>query len=70
MVIEGKLLYLKMIKGADSPIYLKLKERFDSLARNEVNITPHKKKSLSQNLKVLSTLFEGGYENALKKFIK
>ena len=70
MVIEGKLLYLKMIKGADSPIYLKLKERFDSLVRNEVNITPHKKKSLSQNLKVLSTLFEGGYENALKKFIK
>jgi hypothetical protein len=32
MVLEGKLLYLKMVKGESDSTYLKLKERFDKLA--------------------------------------
>lgn len=31
MVLEGKLLYLKMVKGGNDSTYLKLKERFDKL---------------------------------------
>lgn len=31
MVLDGKLLYLKMVKGENDPTYLKLKNRFDNL---------------------------------------
>ncbi|MEO9893098.1 reverse transcriptase domain-containing protein [Aurantibacter sp.] len=34
LVIEGKLLYLKMIKGDTNSTYIKLKARFDKLAKN------------------------------------
>jgi hypothetical protein len=30
-VISGKLEYLKMVKGVENEMYLKLKERFDNL---------------------------------------
>ena len=38
-VISGKLDYLKMVKGGENELYLKLKERFDKLARitNPIN---------------------------------
>ncbi|MBL0065534.1 MAG: RNA-directed DNA polymerase [Bacteroidetes bacterium] len=42
-VISGKLDYLKMVKGADNELYLKLKSRFDALIvtnKNEVIKTP------------------------------
>ena len=34
MVIEGKLLYLKMVKGEKNSTYSKLKKRFDNLTIN------------------------------------
>jgi len=42
-VISGKLDYLKMVKGADNDLYLKLKSRFDAIAvinKDEVFKTP------------------------------
>lgn len=36
LVIDGKLLYLKMVKGEESSVYLKLKERFDELVEKQV----------------------------------
>ena len=36
LVIEGKLLYLKMVKGETNSTYLKLKARFDKLAENNI----------------------------------
>jgi len=35
LVIDGKLLYLRMVKGEDSSVYLKLKERFDELVKKQ-----------------------------------
>jgi hypothetical protein len=44
MVLEGKLLYLKMVKGESDSTYLKLKERFDKLIiKSQTN---QKKKSI------------------------
>ena len=33
-VLEGKLNFLKMVKGENDPTYLKLKERYDRLVAN------------------------------------
>jgi hypothetical protein len=49
MVLEGKLLYLKMVKGESDSTYLKLKKRFDKLSINSQN---NKKKN---SLKKLSS---------------
>lgn len=38
MVLDGKLLYLKMVKGETDPTYLKLRERFDKLIGSKSNI--------------------------------
>ena len=42
LVLEGKLLYLKMVKGESDTTYLKLKERFDKL-QNTSKVTETKK---------------------------
>lgn len=47
MVLEGKLLYLKMVKGEKDSTYLKLKERFDKLSINSQN---NKKKNSLKKL--------------------
>lgn len=39
MVLDGKLLYLKMVKGENDGTYLKLKERFDDLVESNLDIT-------------------------------
>lgn len=36
-VIDGKLNYLKMVKGAENGMYLKLRERFDRLTTKKIN---------------------------------
>lgn len=46
MVIEGKLLFLKMVKGEKDSTYSKLKERFDTLTTNN----KYKQTSTSGNL--------------------
>lgn len=45
MVLEGKLLYLKMVKGESDSTYLKLKERFDRLT-----ITPQPIEKIKKRL--------------------
>jgi RNA-directed DNA polymerase len=39
MVLDGKLLYLKMVKGENDGTYLKLRERFDKLCNQNVDIS-------------------------------
>ncbi|NRS87785.1 retron-type reverse transcriptase [Flavobacterium sp. 7E] len=39
MVLDGKLLYLKMVKGETDPAYLKLRERFEKLIGSKSNIS-------------------------------
>ena len=62
MVLEGKLLYLKMVKGENDGTYLKLKERLDrligiptvSVERNNTNI--------------LDLIFDVGLNDAMKNY--
>lgn len=63
MVIEGKLLYLKMVKGDDDSTYLKLKERFDML----LGTTP---KSNSEAVNILDLIFDVGLDKAMKYYKK
>ena len=60
MVVEGKLLYLKMVKGPHDSTYLKLKSRFDNLIS---------RRHLSELIREVGEIFDNGYENALKKYI-
>ena len=60
MVVEGKLLYLKMVKGPHDSTYLKLKSRFDNLIS---------RRPLSELIREVVEIFDNGYENALKKYI-
>ncbi|WP_299060120.1 reverse transcriptase domain-containing protein [uncultured Polaribacter sp.] len=54
MVLEGKLLYLKMVKGESDSTYLKLKERFDKLTlkagQNEIKTSLDNKLGSSYDL--------------------
>jgi RNA-directed DNA polymerase len=61
MVVEGKLLYLKMVKGENDGTYLKLKDRFDLLIGNNP-----KSKKLSDN--ILELILEIGLNNAMKNY--
>ncbi len=71
MVIEGKLLYLKMVKGEEDSTYLKLRERFDALNLAEpkkvVNVKSLKKLRVSQ---ILDTIFEKGLDTAMENYKK
>ena len=73
MVIEGKLLYLKMVKCEKDSTYLKLNERFDNLIKKSLTTNPSQnlddQKSHLTDLFHLNELFKNGYENALKGFI-
>lgn len=55
-VLDGKLLYLKMVKGENDSTYIKLRKRFDKLASNETS----EKKELQRisNIKVNTKLEE------------
>ena len=59
-VIGGKLDYLKMVKGIDNPMYLKLKDRFETL----VNYS-RKKEDISHLDLVLSRLLSNGLDDAM-----
>tara|TARA_B100001175_G_scaffold93942_1_gene79422 strand:- start:3875 stop:5257 length:1383 start_codon:yes stop_codon:yes gene_type:complete len=69
MVIEGKLLYLKMVKGPYDSTYLKLKSRFDNLLSRYQNNNKIKTRPLSELEREVDKIFDYGYENALKKYI-
>lgn len=47
-VVEGKLLYLKMVKGAASPIYVKLQGQYDRLVKQEDSKKQESKSSIDQ----------------------
>lgn len=63
MVIEGKLLYLKMVKGADDGTYLKLKKRFDLLLGTT-------SKNNSEAVNILDLIFDVGLDKAMKHYKK
>jgi hypothetical protein len=60
-VILGKLYYLKMVKGADNDLYLKLKSRFDALT-NSNSIKDMRKEHLEV---VINLLFNKGIDEAM-----
>jgi len=65
-VISGKLDYLKMVKGADNELYLKLNGRFAKLIKPE-----HSKLSRKNYLeKILNQLIENNLENAMSNYKK
>ena len=64
MVLGGKLLYLKMVKGENDGTYLKLKERFDALTLTKNPISFDKK----ENNNILDLIFEVGLNDAMKNF--
>jgi hypothetical protein len=61
MVLDGKLLYLKMVKGENDPTYLKLKNRFDNLVGTE-------KKDQKQNKNIVDLILHIGLEEAMKNY--
>jgi RNA-directed DNA polymerase len=62
MVLDGKLLYLKMVKGENDGTYLKLKKRFNDLIDNSsLNI-----ESNSKN--IVDKILEIGLEEAMKNY--
>ncbi|WP_299385807.1 reverse transcriptase domain-containing protein [uncultured Lacinutrix sp.] len=84
MVIEGKLLYLKMVKGETNTTYLKLKSRFDKLVNNKNNVpkpnyiieenkiinnVAEKKQSYNKNMNVIiQTILKDGLEKAMSLY--
>jgi RNA-directed DNA polymerase len=62
-VIDGKLLYLKMVKGYNDTTYLKLKERFDMLLG-----TIPKNNSIKVN--IVDLIFDVGLDVAMKHYKK
>ena len=62
MVLDGKLLYLKMVKGENDGTYLKLKERLDIL----IGIPVVSEKN--NNTNILDLIFEVGLDNAMKNY--
>lgn len=67
MVLEGKLLYLKMVKGDADSTYLKLKNRLDNLTSNQKHML-EKIVKINQNSNVLDMIFELGLEQAMKNY--
>ena len=61
MVIDGKLLYLKMVKGENDSTYSKLKKRFDLLIG-------HKSNSNKNPDNILDLIFEIGLDQAMTKY--
>lgn len=64
MVLEGKLLYLKMIKGNNDQTYIKLKERFDELVNSNKTIKSENKQSKN----IVDLILEIGLDEAMKKY--
>jgi hypothetical protein len=63
MVIDGKLLYLKMVKGENDTTYLKLKERFDVLLGEQPN-------NNSEEVNIVDLIFDVGLDKAMKQYKK
>ena len=66
MVLEGKLLYLKMVKGENDGTYLKLKERLELLTK-DIKIESILRVDYLDS--ILKTLIENGIDAAMKNYI-
>jgi len=64
LVIDGKLLYLKMIKGESSTIYIKLKSRFDALLKQPKDQTSIIKKKTD----IVDLVLEMGLDAAMEYY--
>lgn len=66
-VVEGKLLYLKMVKGEDDSVYVRLNEKFCYLVNKARNITQtnHNNITYVETLNVLD--FEKKYNTVIKE---
>ena len=67
MVLDGKLLYLKMVKGENDSTYLKLKERFDKLIGIE-KLTATKNIESLQDNNIVDLILDIGLEEAMKNY--
>ena len=65
LVIEGKLLYLKMVKGAKDATYLKLRERFDRV----VELFKTENSNFKKEDNFIDLIFEVGLDEAMNKYI-
>ncbi len=76
MVLDGKLLYIKMVKGEKDDTYLKMKKRFDalivnsspvkSLSTNELFEDKETKNNLDRN--IVDLILDIGLEEAMKNY--
>lgn len=64
LVLDGKLLYLKMVKGNSDSTYIKLKNRFDTLILRNKTIEFDNKKDKN----IVDLILEIGLEDAMKKY--
>jgi retron-type reverse transcriptase len=62
MVLDGKLLYLKMVKGEDDSSYLKLKKRFDVLSDDKTILKESNSKT------IIDQILHIGLEEAMKNY--
>ncbi|ARV12014.1 hypothetical protein BTO09_06485 [Gilvibacter sp. SZ-19] len=67
MVLEGKLLYLKMVKGEYDPTYVKLRSRFRELLNPDSAITINLSDDNYESI-ILDTIFSDGLDEAMKEY--
>lgn len=82
LLIEGKLLYLKMVKGDSNPAYLKLKSRFDTFVKTNfvknnyikkenqnITIVQENRQPYNRDLNwIIDILFKEGLDKAMKAY--
>lgn len=78
-VLDGKLNYLRMVKGADDSTYVKLKERFDKLTpiveyknpkENTVNIMENAMKPQNDMMRIVELILSDGIDKAMNEYIE
>ncbi len=65
-VLQGKLMYLKMVKGEESPVWQKLQDRFDSLCSKK----PEKKSDINYVAAYTLPAFEKQFSTEISFFTK
>lgn len=65
-VLQGKLMYLKMVKGEESPVWKKLQDRFDSLCSKR----PEKRSDINYVAAYTMPAFEKQFSTEIRFFTK
>lgn len=76
MVLDGKLLYLKMVKGENDGTYIKLKERFDTLLSKSIpqntisfqELFTETNDQITEEINIVDLIVKVGLEEAMKNF--